>query len=303
MTEIAEEYYNLGNAHFELEQYDRSYEYYLRAQELDPDITASSYNLARLEIERGRLEVALDLLDELLLQDPENLLILETSAYAQNLRGRRSEAVRLYRRVLEEDPGRVSALYNLSILLEDLEEGLELLRRASDLAPEDREVLERLVTLLAREERPEEAVVYLERLRRQLTEDRAGLEDVAERYEGLGYPQEAVETYEQLLELDPNEERYHFAQARLLLTSIGDERRGPAALESALEAGFSDEGAVGRLLAARDLVAPVQVEELLDRYGLLPDELPEPAPEETSYEDPLRGEIPRDGYYPGPQIE
>lgn len=268
-------------------------------------MTAASYNLARLEIERGRLEVALDLLDELLAKDPENLLILETTAYAQNLRGRRSEAVRLYRELLDEDPGRVSALYNLSILVEDLDEGLDLLRRASDLAPEDREILERLVTLLAREERPEEAVVYLERLRRQLSDDRAGLEDVAERYEGLGYPQEAVETYDQLLELDPNEESYHFAQARLLLTAIGDDRRGLAALEAALNAGFSDEAAIGRLLVSRELVAPVQVEELLDRYGLLPEELPEAAAEEDaeSYEDPLRGTIPRDGYYPGPQMD
>lgn len=273
VSEIAQEYYNLGNLYYEMEEYERSYQFYTRAQELDPDVPASSYNLARLELDRGNLQRAVAILTELREEDPENLIILETLAYARNKQGRRQRAIELYRSILEKDPGRVTSLYNLSVLADRPSEAIPLLTRANDLAPEDEEVLRRLVSLLAAEERPEEAVVYLERLRRLVSDDRDALEMVAERYEELAYPQEAVETYDLLLEIAPGEGRYHFAQARLLLTTIGDDRRGLTALEEALQRGFADEEAIRELLESDELVAPVEVEELLDERGLLPEEM------------------------------
>jgi len=288
VTEIAQEYYNLGNLYYELGEYEQSYEFYTRAQELDPDVPASSYNLARLELDRGNVDRAVDILRELRQEEPNNLIILETLAYARHKQGRREAAIELYREILQEDPGRVSSLYNLSVLLGDSEEAIGLLKEANRLAPEDADVLRRLVSLLADQERPEEAVVYLERLRRLVAEDRADLEAVASRYEELDYPQEAVETYDLLLELAPSEARYHFAQARLLLTTIGDDRRGLAALEEALQRGFADAEAIEELLASQELVAPVEVEQLLDERGLLP------APGTESPGEPSEEEIPSD---------
>lgn len=271
VTEIAEEYYNLGNLYFELEEYERSYELYLKAQELDPTIRAANYNLARLELERGNPQVALELLEELRREEEGNLLILETIAYTENRLGnlRRSQA--LYREVLAEDPGRVSSLYNLSLITDDQQESIELLREASDLAPGDEDILRTLVARLTEEESPEAAAVYLERLRRIVTEDRGALEEVARQYESLGYPQEAVETYDLLIELDPADEGYYFAQARLLLTTIGDERNGIIALENALEQGYADPEAIEALLTSQELVAPARVEALLAEYGQLPE--------------------------------
>ncbi|MFW6215698.1 MAG: tetratricopeptide repeat protein [Alkalispirochaetaceae bacterium] len=269
VTEIASEYYNLGNLYFELDEYERSYEFYLKARELDPTIIAANYNLARLELERDDPQAALSLLRELEEEDEDNLLIQETIAYALNQLGDQREAETLYREIVAQDPGRVSALYNLSLLTEEPREAIDLLRTAADLAVEDEEILRRLISLLSSEESAESAAVYLERLRRLVADDRSALEDVAQQYEALGYPQEAVETFELLIEIDPREEEYYFSQARILLTTIGNDRNGLIALESALEEGFSDSQAIEALLGDADLVAPAQVEALLDEYGRL----------------------------------
>ncbi|MFW6329879.1 MAG: tetratricopeptide repeat protein [Alkalispirochaetaceae bacterium] len=267
VTEIASEYYNLGNLYFEIDEYERSYEFYLKARELDPTIIAANYNLARLELERDDPQAALSLLRELEEEDEDNLLIQETIAYALNQLGDQREAETLYREILAQDPGRVSALYNLSLLTEESREAIDLLRTAADLAVEDEEILRRLISLLSSAESEESAAVYLERLRRLVADDRSSLEEVARQYEALGYPQEAVETFELLIEIDPREEEYYFSQARILLTTIGNDRNGLIALESALEEGFSDSQAIEALLGDADLVAPAQVEALLDEYG------------------------------------
>ncbi|MFP4330995.1 MAG: tetratricopeptide repeat protein [Spirochaetaceae bacterium] len=269
VTEIASEYYNLGNLYFEIDEYERSYEFYLKARELDPTIIAANYNLARLELERDDPQAALSLLRELEEEDEDNLLIQETIAYALNQLGDQREAETLYREILAQDPGRVSALYNLSLLTEESREAIDLLRTAADLAVEDEEILRRLISLLSSAESEESAAVYLERLRRLVADDRSSLEEVARQYEALGYPQEAVETFELLIEIDPREEEYYFSQARILLTTIGNDRNGLIALESALEEGFSDSQAIEALLGDADLVAPAQVEALLDEYGRL----------------------------------
>ena len=294
VSEIAQEYYNLGNIYYEMGEYERSYQFYTRAQELDPDVPASSYNLARLELERGNLQRAVEVLTELREEEPENLIILETLAYARNKQGRRQRAIELYRSILEQDPGRVTSLYNLSVLVGTPSEAITLLQRANELEPEDEEVLRRLVSLLAAEERPEAAVVYLERLRRLVSEDREALELVAERYEELDYPQEAVETYDILLEIAPGEARYHFSQARLLLTTIGDDRRGLTALEEALQRGFAEEAAIRELLGSEELVAPVEVEELLDERGLMPEDESAEDGEQNENGDAVEDESPGD---------
>ncbi|SIQ92912.1 Tetratricopeptide repeat-containing protein [Alkalispirochaeta americana] len=114
--ELAQEYFNLGNAYFELQDYERSYRYYRRAIELSDNIPAAGFNLARLYLERGEDQKALDILTTLLARDPENTLIREVYGYTLYRLGEISRARRVYGDLLEEALSRGRVAYNLALL-------------------------------------------------------------------------------------------------------------------------------------------------------------------------------------------
>jgi tetratricopeptide (TPR) repeat protein len=69
-SELARDFYNLGNAYFDQGDYVKAGEMYTRALELDPSLAQGEYNWARALIESGEYDEALALLDRLLTQDP-----------------------------------------------------------------------------------------------------------------------------------------------------------------------------------------------------------------------------------------
>ena len=80
--ELAAEYFNIGNSFFELKNYDKALAMYEKALSYHDDFSETSYNLARLYISRSRFSDAINVLDELLKNDPDNLVLLQTLAYA-----------------------------------------------------------------------------------------------------------------------------------------------------------------------------------------------------------------------------
>ena len=65
--DLATEFFNLGNAYFELQKYDKAIEYYMQAIELDDTLIKANYNLARVYIEKNDFNKAQEILRAIIL--------------------------------------------------------------------------------------------------------------------------------------------------------------------------------------------------------------------------------------------
>ncbi len=273
IDDLAEEYYNLGNAFYDLEEYEHAERYYLRALELDPELERAGFNLARALAEQERYAESLTLLQELLLSDPDNLRILEAIAYVEYRRGDIDAAISGYERVLDASPFRRDALYNLGVLL--LEDGAELeargyLAQAYDVSPEDPDVLHAYAEALFRTGRSEAGLSVLDDLREIPDLSKTYLRNAAGRYAEAEFYADALVLYDRLLADSPEDPEAFFAKARILLTAAEEGDAGIAALENALKAGFADTEAAGLLLTEPALIRAEEVRELFGEYGVEP---------------------------------
>jgi tetratricopeptide (TPR) repeat protein len=273
IDDLAEEYYNLGNAFYDLEEYEEAERYYLRALELDPEFERAGFNLARALADQERYAESLELLQELLLLDPDNLQVPEAIAYVEYRRGNIDAAIGGYERVLDASPFRRDALYNLGVLL--LEDGAELeargyLAQAYDVSPEDPDVLYAYAEALFRTGRNEAGLSVLDDLREIGDLPEAYLRNTADRYAEAEFYADALVLYDRLLAASPEDPDAHFAKARILLTAAEEGDAGIVALKDALEAGFADTEAAGHLLAEPGLIRVDEVRELFTEYGVEP---------------------------------
>jgi tetratricopeptide (TPR) repeat protein len=269
--ELAQEYYNLGNAFFELGEYERSFEYYSRAVELDEELPATGYNLARLHTRRGDYEAALDVLDELLTSDPDNGLFRETRAFVLYRADRPADARREYRALISAYPARVRLRYNLALLevREDRPElALRILEEGVARADDDSQYhwLFAEAAYLAGE--PERASVHLEIYRGLAGDDTEALSRLARRYAAWDYTLAALEVLAQVPETVESDAALVFLQASLYLTGTPEFDRGIGLLRSALQQGFTEPERL------RDLIADVRpgdrdaVEELIGEFNI-----------------------------------
>src|SRR4030042_1253686 len=67
---LAQEYYNLGNAHLELKNYERAVSLFREAIRLDPELNRAYFNLSLALTESGRAEEAVGILERLGAQTP-----------------------------------------------------------------------------------------------------------------------------------------------------------------------------------------------------------------------------------------
>jgi tetratricopeptide (TPR) repeat protein len=267
--ELAEEYFNLGNAYFELQDYERSYQYYRRAIALTDTVPAAGFNLARLHLERGEESRALEVLDQLLLSNPSNLLVLETRAYVLYRLGAADQAREQYRDILERSAAHTRAAYNLGVL--EIEEG-EYVRAAAVLteylphAREDGEYRWLLAEALFLSGHEEEALRELDHFRAIVRDDRDELERLAARYADWEYYLATLEVIDLLPEESLRRVTPAWAQARALLLGSEEFDDGASALERALEAGFQDAEALNELLSRLPLDEQELLQELIDRF-------------------------------------
>lgn len=274
--DLAEEYYNLGNAYFRLERYDEASDYYRRALTLSPTLERANYNLARSLIAAGNLSDAISLLEELRASDQESVRLTEALAYAELQAGNQDRAIALYEEVLELSPYRVNALYNLGVLARragNHQRAADLLARAGDAAPADLDVQFHLGLALLATEQPDRAIAALERYAMDASEPPIPrLIELSRAYEEARFFSRALDIYSSILDREEQHARALFGRARVLLTGAEEPEEGIAALTSALQAGFSDEQALRELLARDGLLVPGRVREVLEENGALPEE-------------------------------
>lgn len=281
-VDLAEEYYNLGNAFYELEDYDRAASYYREALALEPDLAPATFNLARAYIEAGDSAEAIPVLEELRSGDEANVLVLESLAYAYFEQERYEDAARLYDEVLAESPYRPSALYSAALVhryLENTDRAAELLERAWEANPDDIDVLFHYGSVLHAAGEGEAAVSTLaEYVERAPPEQTDRLLRVARIYADERYFARALAVYEEIRADEPDNARALFGEAELQLTAVEEPSAGIENLSEALEAGFDDEERAAALLERENLLSRTRVTSLLVEYGLVePDDGPEEA--------------------------
>lgn len=278
-SELAEEYFNLGNAYFESGELERSYEAYQRALAITDDLPAAGYNLARLHIDRGELGDALAVLDQLLEKDPENTLVLETKAYVTYLLDRIDQAVELYLRVLEMSPARTSAAYNVALVYNSqgqYEDAVSILERSLEFAEQDARYHWLLAEVAHASGREADALAALERFRRIEEDDAEEQTKLARRYFEWGYYLQAIDRYEELaIEAEDDSTAPFYLGAALLLATANVDR-GFDNIQAALKAGFDDAEAYAQLMTEIEEISEAdfqRLEELARDAELeLPDE-------------------------------
>lgn len=269
---IAEEYYNLGNAFFDIEQYDRAIEQYNRALTIDRNFSRADYNLAFSYLALGRHNDARNLLDQLLLADPDNLLLLESDAYADYVRGNEEQAKEKYEAVLAIDPQRASALYNLALIHytnEEYEAAEALLETAYRINSEDLlAIYYYILTKNALEQPAEEIRQIAQDILTQEWDDSDKLLQIGILLEELRYFSDATSAYQDIAQSAPQYAEALFRIGRIYLIAISDPQEGFKNIEQALESEFINEELFVTLYRDERLLQKRQLEQLFQKYEI-----------------------------------
>ena len=285
--ELAETYYNLGNAYTELEEWNRAGEAYLRAMELDPSLRKAGYQMARVYVQAGEYVKAEKQLVSLLSEDPGNQIIRENLAWVYVQSGKTEDARELYMEILEENPADCDVRYNLALLQleeEKWEHARDILSPCLEYGRADAEIYRVLGKAVLRLE-DEAAVGYLEKA----FEEDPGLpglaRELASAYRQAELYGQAVDIYDRLIERAEAPEDaagFRFEKAYLLFTAIEDYARGEESLREALEAGYRDEEKFRELFSDPGLLDPERVRDVFEESGV---EVPPPAPPDEEEEE------------------
>ena len=271
--DVAAEYYNLGNAYFELGEFEKAITYYAKALDFNPGLANASLNRALALIQLKKPAEALEILSKLLSGDEENVTVMTALGWALHAGGKDEEALAQYDRIIELSPENRDAVYNSGLIFWKLDRQTEALDRFKKLliiSPDDNDALFSVGALLLSLEDPKSASDYLERYLQKKPEDMDALFLLAECRVELEKYSQALSTYEKIVVLNPKEARAWFGKARLLLTVIEDPDKGLSALKQALELGFHDMGAVKTLLESAELQSRSEVEDALKARNMLP---------------------------------
>jgi tetratricopeptide (TPR) repeat protein len=270
--DLAVDYYNLGNAYFNIQKYEEAIIFYERAIELDQELLKAQFNLAHSLIKTNQISEALERLILLQEKDPDNLSIKELIAYCHHLLGDDEKALEIYSDILNISPGNIHALYNKAIILwkmEDFDEAEEYFRQVLQFMPDDTDTLFSLGQLLFEIEKKEEAIEYIEQYLQLKPEDIKASKLLATVYTQLEKYYKVLEIYDEIITIDDTQAEVWFEKARILLTKIEDPEKGLTSLQQAIDLEFNDKEKTKQLLEDPDLLEKETVEELLKENNLL----------------------------------
>jgi len=262
----AEEYFSIGMAYYELgqnntanrERYFQEAEKWLnRARSADKTMTASDYNLGRIAFENSRYAEAAGYFERILQKDPENVMALKAAAYSRIKNGDLEKAEALYDRVLVLVPESADDGYNYALVLY----GLQKYGKSEEVLNKYPHALEEnaaSMLLYARVQKAQNKVEAVDSYAKWESNAKPvsaqGLYEYAQALEDAGLFAKSIEQYRaaaSALKEDTDtlkKSEIMFDEARLLLAADPDNSEGIEKLTAAVEAGFSDPGAIRDLL-------------------------------------------------------
>ena len=270
-TEAAELYYNLGNAYFELDKHDQAVSAYLNALALDGRLPQAGYNLARVYIESGKPDQGLEVLNNLLEDDPGNSVILSTIGWAYYLMSDYEGAYEVFLDILERTPTDRNGLHNAAVLawkLDRKQEALSLFERLYD-ENEDSETLYRIASVQMDLELWPEAIDTLNVYVARKPDDDEAFYDLGIAYTADRLYGEALGAFDSAIEINTHDPDLYFEKAVVLLLYIENLEEGIITLELAVERGFDDSDRAEALVLADELRFVEEVREFFLRRNLI----------------------------------
>lgn len=282
--EMAEVYYNLGNAYLRLGESENASSAFLRAVELDKKFASSNFNLAKSYMVAERYGDALEILDELLKEDEFNSIVLSAKAYCCYALGNSDQSFDIYQQILERNPDNDDARYNFAVLLALQGRDEEALAEFSRLMVGENEsdsfeLYYEMAKVSYNMKKWDDAIGYGEKAY-ELSPDTV---ELCEFLLKIYYEQKYYARYLEMADVyidyndknvnaseSPNKNIY-FRKSVILLTSIGDFRQGADSLKKALALGFDDKDELSLLYDDPDLTDRDEIRKIIDRTNILQD--------------------------------
>ncbi len=277
--ELAQEYYNLGNAYFAIEKYEDAAFFYNKATEYDDKLFSAQFNLAYCYVKLGGNEKAIALLSAILAEDPNNVDMLKLLGYGYHLLGDDEQALVTYDKILAISPEHKDALNNKAIIYwkmkkyDDAENAFRMLLKSN---PSDFDALYNLGDLLFEMEKYDDAAFFIEQYIETKPEDAKAYLKIASVYMALEKYYKVLDAYEGALAVDKKLKEAWFYKAVLLLTKVQDPDKGLTYLAQALELGYGDKNEIRKLISDPSLLEKEQVYKLLREKGFEPSQLTAP---------------------------
>ncbi|MBO7516979.1 MAG: tetratricopeptide repeat protein [Spirochaetia bacterium] len=281
--EFANVYFNLGNAYMRLGEAENAAKAFLKAAEYDKKFGAANFNLAKSYIMAERYGDALDVLDGLAAQDPENSTILSAQAYCYYKLENRDKAFELYLQILEREPDNYMARFNYASLL--AEEGYlpaametyQQLEVFSDSAT-DAQLYFEMAKVSFSSEDYEKSIQYGEKALSLDSENIEISRFLLRPYELGEYYAKFLETADVVIDYNlakdsniknsENAELY-FKKCDILLNHTGNFTQGASQLKKAIAAGFEDKDKLKVLYDNKELLNSDEIRSIIDKTGLL----------------------------------
>ena len=281
--EFANVYFNLGNAYMRLGEAENAAKAFLKAAEYDQEFGAANFNLAKSYIMANRFGDALDVLDGLAVQDPDNSIILSAQAYCYYKLENRDEAVKLYLQILEREPDNYMARFNYASLLAEegkLAEALEAYQQLETFseAADDAQLYFEMAKVSYSSENYEKAVQYGEKA---LSFDKENIEInrfLLHPYQQGEYFAKYLETADFVIDYNLSQDsniknrenaELYFNKCDIYLNHTGNFSQGATQLKKAIAAGFADKDKLKALYDNKELLNSDEIRSIIDKTGLL----------------------------------
>ena len=204
------------------------------------DDHGSMYELSDLYAREGRFDESLDFMQKAVALMPENEWYQIRLAQLFKVKGDYKAYAKVYRSLLDLRPGNIEYCGELSsalVLLEEYDEAIRVFNKIEQqIGVNEMLSLQKQAIYLAKNQ-PENAVAEIQRLSDAFPYEARYLTMLADLYKKFGPPEKALEVYQKLVQLDPNEPYAHIALAEYN-RDLGKEDE---AFESLLKA-FSGKG-------------------------------------------------------------
>jgi tetratricopeptide (TPR) repeat protein len=255
----AEEYYTIGMAFFDLGKFTEAETWLNRAQAADKTRVATEYNLGRIAFETGRYAEAANYFEQILNEDPYNVMALKGAAYSRIKNGEMEKAEALYGKVLALVPESADDGFNYALVLYGLKK-YENCENVLNDYPAALEEKPSSILLLARAQKAMDKIEAVDSYAKWTIintgkANSQGLFEYAQVLENAGHFARALEQYDAAMEAHTQDTQelkksvLRFEKARLLLTVDPENEEGMTEFKLAISGGFSDTDAIEALVS------------------------------------------------------
>ncbi len=265
-TDLVAEYFNIGNAFYELGDYSKAEEYYLKSIELNDEFYKARYNLVYIYVKKQQFSEAAKQIKLLEDVDEDNLLIRSMKAYINYSEGKLDDALELYKDIYNsglKNSDILLAIVKINYQLGKYSEGLDYTDELLEIISDENTFY--LCALLAEGANEDDlALSYSDAVLAINPDNLTVLKKKLELYKKSDDSKKIENVLVTLIDkVDEAEKRvYYFDLSILYLLEENNFSKGFEYLNLSLKAGFNDKDRINQLLETPDLIEYNKIRQL-----------------------------------------